>query len=209
MIVIILFCLVQFLFTTNLPAQTTIDQQLVKLLTYTGKDTENFNLGHKICGNDAGEGTLKVINWDTGAKHLSPEPQGHRVPSFHCSKENFASATDRLVFIGCLVNLHHFLSPLRFFHLIFLLFHLFLSFFQVILRSALCILRKTHQFVFSAFPTPSLATLFLSSYPNFLWLAKTLALMLFSCASPLPFICSFINAHYPNFFVCPMQALRS
>ena len=35
--VIILFCLVPFLFTTVLPAQTTMDQQTVKLLTYTGK----------------------------------------------------------------------------------------------------------------------------------------------------------------------------
>ena len=35
--VIILFCLVPFLFKTVLPAQTTMDQQTVKLLTYTGK----------------------------------------------------------------------------------------------------------------------------------------------------------------------------
>ena len=37
MTVIILFCLVLFLFTTVLPAQTTMDQQTVKLLTNTGK----------------------------------------------------------------------------------------------------------------------------------------------------------------------------
>ena len=37
MTVIILFCLVPFLFTTVLPAQTPLDQQTVKLLTYTGK----------------------------------------------------------------------------------------------------------------------------------------------------------------------------
>ena len=35
--VINLFCLVPFLFTTVLPAQTMMDQQTVKLLTYTGK----------------------------------------------------------------------------------------------------------------------------------------------------------------------------
>ena len=35
--VIILFCLVPFLFTTFLPAETPMDQQTVKLLTYTGK----------------------------------------------------------------------------------------------------------------------------------------------------------------------------
>ena len=35
--VIIIFCLVPFLFTIALPAQTTMDQQTVKLLTYTGK----------------------------------------------------------------------------------------------------------------------------------------------------------------------------
>ena len=35
--VIILFCLVPFLFTTVLPAQTMMDQQTVKLLSYTGK----------------------------------------------------------------------------------------------------------------------------------------------------------------------------
>ena len=35
--VIIFFCLVPFLFTTVWPAQTTMDQQTVKLLTYTGK----------------------------------------------------------------------------------------------------------------------------------------------------------------------------
>ena len=35
--IIILFCIVPFLFTTVLPAQTTTDQQTVKLLTYTGK----------------------------------------------------------------------------------------------------------------------------------------------------------------------------
>ena len=39
--VIIFFRLVPFLFTTFLPAQTTIDQQTVKLLTYTGK-TQDF-----------------------------------------------------------------------------------------------------------------------------------------------------------------------
>ena len=37
MTVIILYCLVPFLFTTVLPAQTTMDQQTVKLLTYTRK----------------------------------------------------------------------------------------------------------------------------------------------------------------------------
>ena len=37
MTAIILFCLVPFLFTTVLPAQTTADKQTVKLLTYTGK----------------------------------------------------------------------------------------------------------------------------------------------------------------------------
>ena len=35
--VIILFCLIPFLFTTVLPAQTTMDQQTVKLLKYTLK----------------------------------------------------------------------------------------------------------------------------------------------------------------------------
>ena len=39
--VIIFFCLVPFLFTTGLPAQTTMDQQTVKLLTNTGK-AQNF-----------------------------------------------------------------------------------------------------------------------------------------------------------------------
>ena len=38
--VIILFCLVPFLFTTVLPAQTPMDQQTVKLLTYTGKSQD-------------------------------------------------------------------------------------------------------------------------------------------------------------------------
>ena len=37
MTVIILFCLVPFLLTNVLPNQTTMDQQTVKLLTYTGK----------------------------------------------------------------------------------------------------------------------------------------------------------------------------
>ena len=37
MTVIILFCLIPLLFTTVLPAQTPMDQQTVKLLTYTGK----------------------------------------------------------------------------------------------------------------------------------------------------------------------------
>ena len=35
--VIIIFCLVPFLFTIVLPVQTSMDQQTVKLLTYTGK----------------------------------------------------------------------------------------------------------------------------------------------------------------------------
>ena len=37
MTVLIFFCLLLFLFTTVLPAQTTMDQQTVKLLTYNGK----------------------------------------------------------------------------------------------------------------------------------------------------------------------------
>ena len=38
--VIILFCLVPFLFTIVLPAQTTMDQQAMKLLTYTGNEED-------------------------------------------------------------------------------------------------------------------------------------------------------------------------
>ena len=40
LIVIVLLCLVLFIFTTVLPAQTTMDQQTVKLLTYTGKQQD-------------------------------------------------------------------------------------------------------------------------------------------------------------------------
>ena len=41
-----------------------MDQQTVKLLTYTGEAQDFCNLEHQICGNDADKGTLQITTWD-------------------------------------------------------------------------------------------------------------------------------------------------
>ena len=63
--VIILFCLVPFLFRTLMHAQTTMDQQTVKLLTYSGK-AQDFPIWSTRCGDDAVEGTLRITTCDGG-----------------------------------------------------------------------------------------------------------------------------------------------
>ena len=59
--VIILFCLVPICFTTVLPAQFTMHQQTVKLLTYTGKTQDIPNCSTRLVARMQTNGLYKSL----------------------------------------------------------------------------------------------------------------------------------------------------
>ena len=89
--VIIVFCFVPFLFTTVLPAQTTIDQQTVKLLNYTGKAQDIPIWSTRFVAMMQTKGLYKLI---LGTKEQPNEPAPLAKGASNDGKKNHKVLTD-------------------------------------------------------------------------------------------------------------------